>query len=464
MALSISENKKSFIVSFLVILFGALILCYYAFYNMFPLVFSDTGTYINSGFKGVVPIDRPIVYGLFIRHTSLATSLWFVVFVQGIIISYLIYCLVKAFIRNQNHHFVFGLIICALTFTTCVSQKVSTLMPDIFAAAGCLCMILLIVKNELSTLNKVLIAILLLLSGLVHYSHGYISIITILLLIILNIFKVLNRQFIPIRNLFICLALIILSLILAPTISYVYGGGFKTSRSAHVFLTERLVQNGIMRSFLQENCATNKYKLCAYKDDIEHIDLMWGADSPIEKIGGWNNCKTELNQLLSDIFHSPKYLIMFVYKTIESSFKEFFSFQTDVRFENIPQGEGSAPDVLIKENFSHQRKEYLESFQNIGTLDYKDLNSRQNILIWLSFIMILWYAFKLKDIYIQQWSIILICVIYLYFNALICGGLSIPNPRYQSRVFWIIPLIFLIFTIENKFLQKATDYLLKRKE
>jgi len=62
-----------------------------AFYNGYPLVYSDTGTYIASGFEGKVPNSRPITYGLFIRHSSLTASLWLSAFAQCLMVSLLLY-------------------------------------------------------------------------------------------------------------------------------------------------------------------------------------------------------------------------------------------------------------------------------------------------------------------------------------------------------------------------------------
>jgi hypothetical protein len=75
----------------LIILLGAVGLCYLAWYNRFPLTYSDTGTYIIHGFETKIPVDRPIYYCLFIRHISMAASLWFVILTQGIFLSYLLY-------------------------------------------------------------------------------------------------------------------------------------------------------------------------------------------------------------------------------------------------------------------------------------------------------------------------------------------------------------------------------------
>ena len=52
-------------------LLSAFILIIPAFYNGFPLVYSDTGAYISSGMELIFPIDRPITYGLFMRLCSL---------------------------------------------------------------------------------------------------------------------------------------------------------------------------------------------------------------------------------------------------------------------------------------------------------------------------------------------------------------------------------------------------------
>src|SRR3954469_22297231 len=64
---------------------------YCALLNGYPLIFPDTGTYLYSGFAHFVPVDRPIFYGIFLRHISLAWSLWLPVIVQSLIAYYLIF-------------------------------------------------------------------------------------------------------------------------------------------------------------------------------------------------------------------------------------------------------------------------------------------------------------------------------------------------------------------------------------
>ena len=82
----ISYRKiATIIIRFILVAIGIFFLLIPSVANGFPILFSDVGTYIASGFNKFVPIDRPIIYGLFLRHTSLAHSLWFVIISQALI-------------------------------------------------------------------------------------------------------------------------------------------------------------------------------------------------------------------------------------------------------------------------------------------------------------------------------------------------------------------------------------------
>src|ERR1044071_8868647 len=82
---------------------AALVLMCAAFYNGFPLVYADTGTYIHSGFTLETPWDRPLLYGLFVRVFSLnGFSLWSVILAQSLIISWLVYECFRAFTRVER--------------------------------------------------------------------------------------------------------------------------------------------------------------------------------------------------------------------------------------------------------------------------------------------------------------------------------------------------------------------------
>ena len=75
---------------------GGLALLAIALWNGYPLVYSDTGTYIYSAADLFVPDDRPVGYGLWIRLTSGMKSLWFTVIIQNLLTAWVLWKVVES--------------------------------------------------------------------------------------------------------------------------------------------------------------------------------------------------------------------------------------------------------------------------------------------------------------------------------------------------------------------------------
>src|SRR5207247_6774608 len=89
----------------------------YGYHNGYPVLFSDSGTYIHSGFDGFVPWDRPIAYGLFIKYVSLQKSLWLVVYFQALSIAGIIF----AFMLKVVPCSVYTVYLLTISFLTCLT-------------------------------------------------------------------------------------------------------------------------------------------------------------------------------------------------------------------------------------------------------------------------------------------------------------------------------------------------------
>ena len=71
------------------------------------------------------------------------------------------------------------------------------------------------------------------------------------------------------------------------------------SKSKHIFYMGRMVENGILKKYLDETCATKNYQLCAYKDSLPATAdrFLWDFEnSPVYKLGGWKTTKKEFNE------------------------------------------------------------------------------------------------------------------------------------------------------------------------
>ncbi|MDQ3191568.1 MAG: hypothetical protein M3Q58_08240 [Bacteroidota bacterium] len=441
---------------FIFIIIGAIILGVPALYNGYPLVYSDTGTYIGSGFDSYVPPDRPIIYGLFVRHSSLAASLWLVILSQSLLVSYILYQVFKNFTQNIDPLKAFIITTTFLSFFTGISWYTSQVMPDILTSLSILSFALLLFSNKLSILNKTIISIIFVFTSITHNSN--LLIITIIFLIFTLGFKWVIKQYnqvntIQIKNLWLCLSLLLFSWLLLPTVHLMYGGGFSLSKSSHVFLMGRMVENGILSAFLNENCNDNKYKLCEYKDALPNsaMNFIWGyPDSPLYKTDGWENNKAEYQDILNKIYTTPKYLSWFISESIEATLKQLV--QHEAGSGLVAYREGSTPLTRINMHFKDEVKEYLESLQNQSRLDFDNLNEQQKVLIAFSLLIIL--IFLITPKIISQTSPITISLIFFILtaivaNAAVTGSLANVYNRLQSRVIWLLPLLAIILLLNN---------------
>ncbi len=99
----------------LLVIIGAIILCYMGFNNKYPFLTSDSYKYIDSGFSHIDQDGYTLIYGFFVAHSSWGISLWFVVFTQALILSLIIYYVFKYFSSNKNKSFI---ALCLMFFIT----------------------------------------------------------------------------------------------------------------------------------------------------------------------------------------------------------------------------------------------------------------------------------------------------------------------------------------------------------
>ena len=236
----------------ILLLLGTFILSIIGLYNGYPLVTSDTGTYIYSGFENVIPLDRPIVYGFMVRHLSLEYSMWFVVFFQNFLMAFVVLEILSMFIKKiPKLKQVYVLTLLGLTFFTGISWYTNQLMPDFFASILLLSIFILLKSKDLSRFMNVLFYCIILLSCLVHFSHVLIGMLLLVVLFVWNRFHNKERKLLSNKKMSYVLISILSVLLLLPSINYLTEAKFIVSKASHVFLMAHLADNGILDRFLQ---------------------------------------------------------------------------------------------------------------------------------------------------------------------------------------------------------------------
>ena len=446
------KNLKSFFsgfrqVEFFPVFIGATLLGFAAWQNMYPLVYPDTGTYVLSGIESRIPIDRPLLYGLFLRHTSMRETMWLSLLAQVLLVSSVLYAFIKSYFRNRSYKTIYYFILVPLIGCTAISIKSCTLIPDAFTPLSILCFFILVRANQPSVLRMWFMTVMIFCIS-VHQSHLMILLVAFLLFAIAESLQHgLNNTLSKTRNLKFMIPVLLLSFLLTPIINLSYSGKFYWSQSGSIFIMGRLADNGMLQSYLRKNCESHSYEMCNYVEQIPS-DFLWNENSPLHKMGGWENPSPEYDLIIRDLITTPKYFFQLCYKSLSASITQFFTFNISLRAENEAMSYDSPPHYALRTVYNHEMNQYLNSNQNVKRLNYDAIDARQ---LW--FIIIIFSLFALIKIsklgsYTTHFRRLLSLIFfYTLSNAIICGVLSIPNPRYQTRVFWLIPLVILMLMI-----------------
>ena len=158
-------------IAVLAILVGAALLAWPALLNGYPLVFIDSVSYLGHTLFPEWPWDKTAAYGPFLHLFHWGWSLWAALAGQVLILSHLLWVTQRAMrgdVTAAGH-----LLLCvALAGLTSAPWFAATLMPDVFAGVGPLCLLLLAFARE--RLTRLEVAWLTLLGAFAvaaHLSH-----------------------------------------------------------------------------------------------------------------------------------------------------------------------------------------------------------------------------------------------------------------------------------------------------
>lgn len=467
MSTDLSLPKKTFLSDLLVVLLGAVVLCSHAFYNGFPLVYPDTGTYISACFEHFLPRDRPLVYSFFIRHISLATSLWIPIFVQSAFVSWLVLLLFRHVAQRTKPYLLHIATLLLLSFTTGIAVNTGQLIADVFTPIVLIASGLLLFVPELSRITKIALVALFIFAVTTHLSHLPMALgIVVWALVAAFLFrKNPTSAFNFLRSLKFLL-LLPLAILFVCVLNYSVAGKWQFRADAqHVFMMNRLVQCGIMDDYLDANCATHHMSLCNYKSTFHSMDFLWDSKSAINDYYGWNGwdkAKPEYDSIIRDVFSQGKYVRSFFYHSWVDGCRQLVSFKT-----------GTAPKLTENDaiytsmhwHFPNELESYTHSKQNTVGLDYSTLNLIQTIFISICavpfFLLLLLPRFS-KRLTSRMRAFAWLVVFGMLFNAFTVVTFAMLDDRYQARLIWLIPLLLIVFLSNEKVLQSLRKWQMTR--
>lgn len=409
-----------------------------ALWNRFPIIFYDTGAYVLQGLGGTFVEERSPVYSLLLHFGGAQESLWLVAFLQAALTAFVIVETARVVAPKLSLGVLIG-IVAALDILTALPWYVGQIQPDCFTAIGVLCFYLLcFYARELGWPRGVAIFLIAALATAVHPSHLALAAGLVLAIVAYKAVAVWPRHTKPwpqARVRFATSALLVGVLTIVAS-NFYYTHQVFVTRAGPVFVFARVLQDGIVMRVLDDTCPRSHYKLCAYKDVLPRTadQWLWGEESPFLKLDRFKGTTQESERILWDSV--KRYPLMQLAAATQDSVRQFTMFRTGDQIEPQQWVLYSDMDRLIP----NQMRAYLTARQQRNGFGFDPVNMVQVPFGWISIAaLVLAFGFSLWIGARREAVLLGFVLTALIGNAIVCGALSNPHDRYQSRLIWVVP-------------------------
>lgn len=426
-----------------------------ALWNGFPLIFYDTGAYILQGLGHVFVVERSPVYSLFLDYGGGGTSLWFIAIIQAFLTAFVIVETARC-VAPKMGIAVFLAAMAVLAVATGLPWYVGQIEPDCFTALTVLCTYLLaFCGRNLGWPRTTAIFAIAAFAAATHPSHVILLVGLVLVVAVFKLVSITQRGFAGLRlsNLALPALSAILGMLMVVAANFDLTGQLFINRAGSVFVFASMLQDGLVNRLLDDTCPGSGYKLCAYKNRLPRTAerWLWFPGSPFVKLGHFRGTAAESQRIVFDILR--RYPGAFTLATVRDTDDQLVTFRTGDQIE--PQEWVLFPE--LDRFIPAQMKGYMRARQQKGKIHFHDINDVHLPIAALGQIGAL-AAFAMM-VQRRRWNsaiFLSFLIMALFGNALICGALSNPHARYQSRLIWLPVFALILLGTEGRFALRDT--------
>ncbi len=420
------------------ILFGGFALASPAIMNGFPFIFPDSGDYLVF----TPHLYRSPYYGLFIFFFHWNRFIWAPVFMQALVVSHLLWIMVGLHRSSQKGTY-FVLLILLLSVSS-LPFFVGFIMPDIFTSV--MFVVMYIIGFHRDKLTRALLIYLVALDCVATAAH--ISNLTLGsglfgLFVLLWMLETLSKREVVTR-----IALVVLPIGLSAAAVLLYNvvifGSWSLSSGGQSFFMAHMIEYGPARSYLEDACPREGYKICAYLHQLPETadELLWESGL-FNKLGGFTGMAAESRAIVSrTIAERPADVARMVRKNFVAG---LFTHEPAAEFRAVYQ----VPSFtgLITGKFGQQAAgAYLDSAEMRDTIPHGLIRAVDDVevpALFCTLALLGAVARRRGDREAYVLAVIMICGV--LWDTLLCTAISNVHDRYQARVTWLIPMaVFLL--------------------
>ena len=420
---------------------AAALLTWPALWNGYPLVFSDTGTYLSQALNHYLGWDRPPFYSLFMLPLHMGLTTWPVIAAQGLLTAWVLGVALRALLPARSAWWLAALA-AALAFASPLPWFAAQLMPDLFTGLLVLALALLVLAPErLGHLEAAGLVALAVFAMCAHLSN-------------LPLGLALIAGLLPLRRQLGARAALggagVARVVGAPVaaalalagVNLAGHGSATLAPYGNVFLLARLVEDGPGRDALVQACPKVGWRLCAARDRLPaNADaFLWRPESPLNAAGGPKRVSAEADAIIAAAFRAEPGSELAA--MLRNAGRQLLWFGSGDGLQPWPE----TVTPWINRDFPRfEQAAYAASRQATGQRllpDWMGGLHEGAALGGTAFLLACLPGWLRRRDLMAGLAVAILAG--LLANAAITGALSGPHDRYQSRVMWLPGLAALL--------------------
>jgi len=417
-----------------------------ALWNGFPIVYYDTGGYLARPFEGTLGNGRSALYGAFLA-LGIPLDFWPNVIAQAALVAWLVVLTLRVNGLGGRPALA-TVVVIGLCVLTGLPWYAAQLLPDILVPVAVLSLHLLAFQDEaIRPWERLILAAAL---AFAIASHMTILALALGLMVALALW----RAFTPWLNLprptFRVAALpVALGLLLALLSNFLIAGRFVFTPGGTNFVFGRLVQDGIVSRYLADHCPDPAIRLCPFHDDIAKRSAngwLWDQDSPLYRLGGFETFAPEAQRIaVATLIAYPG---LHARMAAKAALDQFVSFATGDEIVSWTWHTHSALEQFAPQTYPAFRA----ARQQQAPIDFSIMNTIHVPAAWLAIagLPLILLAATRRRVPLRAAALAVTVLLALVGNAIICGALSNPHDRYQSRLVPLAPLAVAIAALSYR--------------
>jgi hypothetical protein len=400
-----------------------------ALWNGYPLLQYDTGGYLARWYEGYLVPSRSTVFGLFL-HVGEGLHFWPELILQAGCTVWVIWLTLRV-LGFGSGPWRAVIIIAGLSLLTALPFLSSMLLTDVFAGLAVLALHLLIFyRADLRRTERIGLFLLIAFAAAIHSA-------TFAVLAAVSIFSIpvlLRSDVHPLSKLLPAGGAIATGAAMLLAANFALSGQFAWTPGGYGIAFGRMLQDGIVKRYLDDHCPDPRLKLCPYRNELPKTadDFLWSYGI-FNDLGRFSGLGEEMRTI---VLHS---LRDYPLRQVEAALAA-----TATQLGLVETGQGTNDQVwhtygIVKHFIPGEVPAMEEARQQKGGLNF-DLINRVHVPIALGsmlVVLVLLANALLCGRFDEPARLAVTVAVALLANAFVCGALSGPHDRYGARIVWI---------------------------